>query len=90
MVIEQKLGENGKLFAQKLVRKVDGGIHYTNAMRANGVGNVANVDRVQMLVLAGGFYENLMVEVVQIVGDKNMDVSHDFQHIEPLLQSLRR
>lgn len=65
------------------------GVHDADAMRAQRVCNVLNVDRVQVLVVAVLLNENLIVQIVQIFGHKMMNVAHDFQHIEPLFERLR-
>ena len=51
--------EDGKLFSQKLVRVVHGRVHHPRAVGSNRVGDVVDVDRVQVLVLAGFLHEDL-------------------------------
>ena len=38
-------------------------------------------DGVEVLVLASGLYKNLIIEVVQIMRDEHVNVSHDLQYI---------
>ena len=60
MLIIHKLREDEELFPEELVGEVDRGIHDTGAVGADGVGDATDVDRVQMLVVAGALNENLM------------------------------
>jgi hypothetical protein len=55
MLIKHELRENEKLLCQELIREVDSCIHYTRAMRSYRVGDVTNIYRVKMLVVAGTF-----------------------------------
>ena len=57
-------------------------------MCSDRIGNVPNVDGIEVLVLAIGFHENLVIQVVQVIGHKDVNVAHDFQHIQALFQSL--
>jgi len=49
VVVVQKLGECAEFFAQELVGHVHGRVHDTRAVRADRVGNVADIDGVEML-----------------------------------------
>ena len=60
MLIVHELGEDKELLGQELVGEVDGGVHYAGAVRTNRVGDVTNVDRVQVLVIARPFNKNLV------------------------------
>lgn len=42
---------------------------------------MANVDGVEVFVVAGTLNEDLVVEVVQVFGHKHMDVTHDLKDI---------
>ena len=84
LIIEEKLGKYGEFFPQKLVAKVNGGIHDTRSVCSDRIGNVPDVDGIEVLVLAIGFHENLVIQVVQVIGHKDVNVSHDFQDIQAL------
>lgn len=45
---------------------------------------------VEVFVVAGGLNEELLVEVVQVVAYKHMDVAHDLQHIYTLPWNTQR
>lgn len=47
---------------------------------------MADVDCVEMLVVAGVLYEDLVVQVVLVLGHKNVNVTHDFQNVQTLEQ----
>lgn len=55
-------------------------------MGADGIGDVANIDGVQ--VLGGGgaglFHKDLVVQVVAELGHEDMDAPCDFQHVQAL------
>lgn len=53
-------------------------------MCADRVGDVANVNCVEMLVVAGVLYEDLVVQVVLVLGHKDVNVTHDFQNVQTL------
>ena len=59
-------------------------------MRSDRIGNVPDVDGIQVLILTIGFDENLVIQVVQVIGYKHVNVAHDFQHIQALFQGLGR
>lgn len=59
VLIVQKLWKDEELLAQKLVSEVDGGVHDSRAVCSNGVGDVTDVDGVQMFVVWRQFNENL-------------------------------
>lgn len=52
---------------------------------------MADVDCVEMLVVAGVLYEDLVVQVVLVLGHKDVNVTHDFQNVQTLeeFQSIR-
>lgn len=49
-----------------------------------------NVNSVQMFVVACSFNKNLIIEIIEISRHKYMNVSHNFQDIQALFQSLTR
>ena len=49
-----------------------------------GICYVADIDCVEMFIITGSLYKNLIVQVVQELGDEDMNIPHDFQHIQPL------
>lgn len=51
MFIVQKLGKDEELLAQKLISKVDSRVHDSRAVCTDRVGNMADVDGVQMFVV---------------------------------------
>lgn len=64
-------------------------IYDANAMRSQRIGNMLNVDSVQVLVVAAFLDENLIIQIVQIFRYEMMNVPHDFQNIETLFECLR-
>jgi len=42
---------------------------------------MANVDRIQVFIVAGLFNEDLVVQIVEVFGHEDMDIPHYFQHI---------
>lgn len=48
-----------------------------------------DVDCIQMLVFAALPNENLIIQIIQIVRYKQMNILHDFQHIVRLFDCLR-
>ena len=84
--VEEKLGEDLELLAEELEGEVDGGVHDADAVGPDRVGHVADVDRVQILVVRRLLHEDLVVEAVEILGHENVDVPHDFQHVEALYE----
>ena len=60
------------------------GIHDACSMCTYGICYVADVDCVEMFVITGSLHKNLIVQVVQELGDEDMNIPHDFQHIQPL------
>ena len=67
MLVKQKLGENVELLPQELIGEVYRCVHDAETVRADGVGDVTDVDRVQVLVIGSSFYKNLK-ETVHIIG----------------------
>jgi len=59
VLVVHELREDEELPRQELVREVDRRVHDSSAVRPNGVGDVANVDRVQVLVVARPLHEYL-------------------------------
>ena len=51
MFIVQKLRKNEEFLAQKLVSEVDCGVHDPRAVCSDGVGDMTDVDGVQMFVI---------------------------------------
>ena len=114
VLVVEELRENEEFLAQELVGEVHRGVHDTRAVRADRVGDVPDVDRVQVLVVGRPFHKNLqhsdkkrhtkyvsmwtvvrylrnlpfcthlVVEVIQIAGNKHVDITHDFQHVQAL------
>ena len=64
MLVEQELRENEELLLQILIGKVNCGVHDTNTMGSNRVGDVSNVDCIERLVCALFLDEDLIVQVV--------------------------
>jgi hypothetical protein len=64
-----------------------GGVHDTDAVGAYGVCDVSDVDGVEVLVVGRALHKDLVVEVVQVLGHKHVDVAHDFQNIQTLQQN---
>lgn len=60
------------------------GVHDSCAMCTDRVGDVADVDCVKMLVVAGVLYEDLVVQVVLVLRHKDVNVTHDFQNVQTL------
>lgn len=52
MFIVHELGEDEKLLGQELISKVDGGVHDARSVRSDRIGDMADVDCVQMLIIA--------------------------------------
>jgi len=63
------------------------GVHYSRAVGLNGVGNVADVDGGKELGLGGARHEYLGVEGVAVVGNKDVNVSHDLKNVQALSTS---
>ena len=59
-------------------------IHYSSAMGADGVGNMANVDGGKKLGFGGPLHKYLVVEIIAVVGDKDVDIPHDLEHVQTL------
>ena len=51
VLIVQKLRKDEEFLAQKLVSEVDSGVHDSRAVCSDGVGDVTDVDGVQMFVV---------------------------------------
>ena len=45
---------------------------------------MADVDCVEMFIITGSLHKNLIVQVVQELGDEYVNIPHDFQHIQTL------
>ena len=43
-----------------------------------------DVDGVEVFVVGSPLHKDLVVEVVQVLGHKDVDVAHDLQHIQAL------
>lgn len=43
-----------------------------------------DVDGVEVFAVGGPLHEELVVQVVAVMAHKDVDVSHDLQHIQPL------
>lgn len=63
------------------------GVHDSRAVSSDRVSNVSDVDGVEMLVVARVLYEDLVIQVVLVLGHEYVDVTHDFQHIQTLSTS---
>ena len=59
VLVVHELGEDEELLPQELVREVDGGVHDADAVRSDRVGDVPNVDRVQVFVVTRSFHKYL-------------------------------
>ena len=59
-------------------------VHYSGAMGADGVGNMADVDGGKKLGLGGPLHKYLIVEIVAVVGDKDVNVPHDLENVQTL------
>jgi len=59
VLVEHELREDKELLGEELVREVDGRVHDAGAVRADRVGDVTDVDRVQVLVVAGTLHKDL-------------------------------
>ena len=57
--IKHELWEDVELLAEELVGEVDGRVHDAGAVCADGVGDMADVDRVQMFVVAWALHKDL-------------------------------
>lgn len=62
MFIVHELREDEELLTKELICEVDGGVHDPCTVGTDGVGNVADVDGVEMLVVAGTFHKDLIVQ----------------------------
>ena len=62
MFIVEELWKYEELLPEKLVSEVDSGVHYTWAMCSDGIGNMTNIDGVQVFVVGSSLHENLKVE----------------------------
>lgn len=59
VLVEHELRKDEELFREELVRKVDGRVHDAGAVRADRVGDVSDVDRVQVLVVTRTLHKDL-------------------------------
>ena len=59
MLVKHELREDEELLREELVREVDGRVHDAGAVRADRVGDVPDVDRVQVLVVARTLHKDL-------------------------------
>jgi hypothetical protein len=53
-------------------------------MSPNGIGYVPDVDGVEVFVVAWLFNKDLVVEIIKVLGNKNVDIPHDLQNIQAL------
>ena len=53
-------------------------------MSSDGVCYVGDVDSVEVLVVAGGLQEDLVVQVVQVSRHKHVQVAHNLQNVKAL------
>jgi Ni,Fe-hydrogenase III component G len=88
VLVEQELGEDMELVLQELKREVHRSVHNTNPMLTNRICYRVNANRIRHLrsFLRSPLDEELLVQVVAILCDKNIDIAHDLQHIETLIQ----
>jgi hypothetical protein len=82
--------QNKKTSDRANAREVDGGVHDAKPVSSNRVCDVPNVDRVEVLVGRRLLDKNLVVEIVQVLCNKHVNVAHDLKHVEALLERLRR
>ena len=66
VIVEEELGEDDKLATEKLEGEIDGGVGDAHAMSTDAVGNVADVDGVEVLVVARLLHKDLVVQVVVV------------------------
>ena len=91
MVVIQKLAEHLETLRKVLVDKVDGGVSDASPVCPDGVCDVSDADGVQMFSILGVqrfLDEALRVQVVVVPRDKDVDVSHDLERVQSLLESL--
>lgn len=53
-------------------------------MSPDGISYVPDVDGVEVFVVARLFNKYLVVEIVEILGDKDVNIPHDLQNIQTL------
>ncbi len=72
--------------------KVDGGVHDAGPVRADGARDGVDVDGVEVAgaALWGALHEDLLVKVVEVALDEDVDVAHDLQDVQPLVQRADR
>mmetsp|Transcript_44382 Transcript_44382/g.105803 ORF Transcript_44382/g.105803 Transcript_44382/m.105803 type:complete len:202 (-) Transcript_44382:2048-2653(-) len=92
VVVKQELREHCQLPRQKLVGVVDGGVDDAHSVRADGCRDLVDADgvdvsrgRVRQLL-----HERLGVHLVVVARDKHVDVPHDLQHVQPLVERASR
>lgn len=88
-LVKNELREGEELLAQELVNVIHRRVDDTRAVSSQRVGDVPDVDGVQVLVLAALLDEDLIVQVVVVAGDEQVNVPHDLQHVQALVQRLR-
>lgn len=59
MFVIQELRKDGELFFEELVGEVDGGVGDAGAMSSDGVGDVADGDGVEVLVVTASLHKYL-------------------------------
>lgn len=57
-------------------------------MSPDGIGYVPDVDGVEVFVVAWLFHKYLVVKIVEVLGNKDMDIPHYFQNIQALQKYL--
>ena len=74
------------LIVEELRGEVNRRVDDADSVRPDRVGNVANVDRVQVFVVTALLHKYLVVHVVSVASDEYVNVSHDFQHVKSLME----
>lgn len=59
MFVIEKLWKNEELLAQELISEIHSCIHNSWSVSSDGVGDMTNVNRIQMLVIRRSFHEDL-------------------------------
>ena len=62
MLVVKKLREDVELLAEELIREIDSGVHDSRSVSPYGVGNMADVDGIEVLTVRCSFNKNLQME----------------------------
>mmetsp|Transcript_45171 Transcript_45171/g.116847 ORF Transcript_45171/g.116847 Transcript_45171/m.116847 type:complete len:352 (-) Transcript_45171:2284-3339(-) len=88
VIVVKELRENYEFSRQVLIGEVDSCSHNASTVRADRIGNVPNTDRVQEFLIVGLLDKNLIVQIVVVSRHKNVNVTHNFEHVQALLECL--